>query len=301
MFHETLKKKQQKNQTVTGRFSLLFPVNENSCEKSSSMKSSHIAKKKKKKRFFCTRFPSLRRNEWKILKKASVRPRKVNTVHLLRNSSTVSKIHCLPSSDPRSHFNLDLAIVTKLQEAQTCQWRSNGRGVHTRGHRGLPPIRSASVPPSPRAHTSSSTGVSIILHGWFINSLSEKISASSIFVHSSHFLRQIVYRVFSQLLWYLLGNGGGLGILHAGPLTQWANWVDGCWEHALDPSARISEEAESAGGGQSVGRSGLHSLGGCWCAACKELKAGKPHTPASHTLLSDVRFQPTWSRKRRPL
>lgn len=51
------------------------------------MKSSHIPKKKKK--FFCTLVPIIMLKLMENLKKANVRQRKVNTVHLLRTSSTI--------------------------------------------------------------------------------------------------------------------------------------------------------------------------------------------------------------------
>lgn len=50
------------------------------------MKSSHIPKKKK---FFCTLVPIIMLKLMENLKKANVRQRKVNTVHLLRTSSTI--------------------------------------------------------------------------------------------------------------------------------------------------------------------------------------------------------------------
>ena len=83
--------------------------------KSSSMKSSHISKKKK---FFCTLVPIIMlKLMGNLKKKATVRQRKLNTVHLLRTSSTI-KIHCFPSSDHRSRFSLEFAVVKKLRQAQ---------------------------------------------------------------------------------------------------------------------------------------------------------------------------------------
>lgn len=88
------------------------------------MKSPDIAQKKN---FFCTLVPiiilNLTKNGKK--KKVNVRQRKVNTVHLLKTSSTIR--FSFPSSDHRSHFNLELAVVKKLLKAQR---------VWLRGHRG---------------------------------------------------------------------------------------------------------------------------------------------------------------------
>lgn len=94
------------------------------------MKSSDIAKKKKK---FCTLVPINYTEINETLKKANVRQRKVINCTLAENLFH-HKIRCLPSSDHRSHFSLELAVVRKLLKAQ-CVWlRSHGGtevGLHT--------------------------------------------------------------------------------------------------------------------------------------------------------------------------
>lgn len=74
------------------------------------MKSS-LSKKKKILLYTCSL--SYAAVNGKLKNKTNVRQRKVNTVHLLRNSSTV-KIYCFPSSDPRSHLSLELAVGKEL-------------------------------------------------------------------------------------------------------------------------------------------------------------------------------------------
>lgn len=80
------------------------------------MKSSHISKKKKILLYTCSHNYAEINGKLKK-KKATVRQRKLNTVHLLRTSSTI-KIHCFPSSDHRRRFSLEFAVVKKLRQAQ---------------------------------------------------------------------------------------------------------------------------------------------------------------------------------------
>lgn len=104
-------------------------------------------------------------------KKATVRQRKLNTVHLLRTSSTI-KIHCFPSSDHRSHFSLELAVVKKLRQAQLV-WLRGLRWYSTQCSASDCCTNQVSSKYPSHMHTHAPvTGVSIILHGCFINLLS---------------------------------------------------------------------------------------------------------------------------------
>lgn len=132
-------------------------------------------------------------------------------------------IHCFPSSDHRSHFNLELAVVKKLWKAQRVWLRSQRgqrgqRGTEVALHRHDPASNRCTVQVGfqhpTRAHTCSCNWSSYN-PTWMFYKLAVShlkiISASRIFVHSSHFLRQNVYHMYSQLLWYLLVDWGGLG------------------------------------------------------------------------------------------